>query len=65
MGVFHFNLIISAITDAISCFPQSLGSIVRRLYTVLVDQRKLGREQVFFFGPTKFLNSIESVVVRT
>ncbi|KAM3727702.1 SUN domain-containing ossification factor [Dirofilaria immitis] len=28
-----------------SCFPQSLSCIVRRLYTVLVDQRKLSREQ--------------------
>uniref|UniRef100_A0A915PJN7 Ras-GAP domain-containing protein n=1 Tax=Setaria digitata TaxID=48799 RepID=A0A915PJN7_9BILA len=36
---------IRAITDALSCFPQSLGCIVRRLYTVLVDHRKLTHEQ--------------------
>ncbi|VDN23846.1 unnamed protein product [Gongylonema pulchrum] len=28
-----------------TCFPQSLGCIVRRLYTVLVDQKKLSHEQ--------------------
>ncbi|KAL3990942.1 Vacuolar sorting protein 9 (VPS9) domain family protein [Acanthocheilonema viteae] len=39
------NRFIRAITDAMSCFPQSLGCIVRRLYTVLVDHRKLSREQ--------------------
>uniref|UniRef100_A0A158Q7R7 Ras-GAP domain-containing protein n=1 Tax=Elaeophora elaphi TaxID=1147741 RepID=A0A158Q7R7_9BILA len=39
------NRFIRAITDAMSCFPQSLGCIVRRLYTVLVDHRKLDREQ--------------------
>ncbi|CAG9531443.1 unnamed protein product [Cercopithifilaria johnstoni] len=39
------NRFIRAITDAMSCFPQSLSCIVRRLYTVLVDHRKLSREQ--------------------
>ncbi|KAM3727713.1 GTPase-activating protein and VPS9 domain-containing protein [Dirofilaria immitis] len=39
------NRFIRAITDVMSCFPQSLSCIVRRLYTVLVDQRKLSREQ--------------------
>ncbi|VDN06515.1 unnamed protein product [Thelazia callipaeda] len=36
---------IQAITDAMSCFPQNLGCIVRRLYAVLMDQRKLSHEQ--------------------
>lgn len=61
----YLEYFFSAITDAMSCFPQNLGCIVRRLYTVLVDHRKLDREQVsvIYSSYNSFYNFCESSVI--